>query len=47
MLSFIALTYNMLHAAVLFCRYVILPKDFERGYKANIKKSDSEFAFYQ
>lgn len=28
-------------------RYVILPKDFERGYKANIKKSDSEFAFYQ
>eukprot|EP00983_Pelagomonas_calceolata_P034118 1068616-Pelagomonas_calceolata.AAC.3 len=28
-------------------RYVILPKDFERGYKANIKKGDSEFAFYQ
>lgn len=29
------------------CRYVILPKDFERGYKANIKKGDAEFAFYQ
>eukprot|EP00955_Chlamydomonas_euryale_P076961 362824-Chlamydomonas_euryale.AAC.10 len=28
-------------------RYVILPKDFERGYKANVKKSDTEFAFYQ
>ena len=29
------------------CRYVILPKDFEKGYKANMKKSDTEFAFYQ
>ena len=28
-------------------RYVILPKDFEKGYKANVKKSDTEFAFYQ
>ncbi len=28
-------------------RYVVLPKDFEKGYKANVKKSDSEFAFYQ
>ncbi|KAG2451031.1 hypothetical protein HYH02_004300 [Chlamydomonas schloesseri] len=28
-------------------RYVILPKDFEKGYKANVKKGDSEFAFYQ
>jgi len=28
-------------------RYVILPKDFERGYKANVKKSGDEFAFYQ
>ena len=27
-------------------RYVILPKDFEKGYKANVKKSDTEFAFY-
>jgi len=27
-------------------RYVILPKDFEVGYKANTKQSDSEFAFY-
>ena len=27
-------------------RYVILPKDFEKGYKANVKKSDSDFAFY-
>lgn len=29
------------------CRYVILPKDFEKGYKANVKKGDTEFAFYQ
>lgn len=28
-------------------RYVILPKDFEKGYRANVKKGDSEFAFYQ
>jgi len=28
-------------------RYVILPKDFEKGYKANVKKNDAEFAFYQ
>lgn len=28
-------------------RYVILPKDFEKGYKANVKKGDTEFAFYQ
>jgi len=28
-------------------RYVILPKDFEKGYKAHVKKSDSEFEFYQ
>jgi 26S proteasome regulatory subunit T3 len=28
-------------------RYVILPKDFEKGYKANVKKSGDEFAFYQ
>ncbi|GIL93316.1 hypothetical protein Vretifemale_20719 [Volvox reticuliferus] len=28
-------------------RYVILPKDFEKGYKANVKKGDIEFAFYQ
>lgn len=29
------------------CSYVILPKDFEKGYKANVKKGDTEFAFYQ
>ena len=28
-------------------RYVILPKDFEKGYKANVKKNDTEFEFYQ
>jgi hypothetical protein len=28
-------------------RYVILPKDFEKGYRANVKKGDAEFAFYQ
>jgi hypothetical protein len=28
-------------------RYVILGKDIEKGYKANVKKSDTEFAFYQ
>jgi 26S proteasome regulatory subunit T3 len=31
----------------LICRYVILPKDFEKGYRANVKKGDAEFAFYQ
>eukprot|EP00798_Chlamydomonas_sp_ICE-L_P009121 gene9121-16243_t len=28
-------------------RYVILTKDFEKGYKTNVKKSDTEFDFYQ
>ncbi|DBA94058.1 hypothetical protein WJX77_006802 [Trebouxia sp. C0004] len=28
-------------------RYVILPKDFEKGYKANVKKSDADFDFYR
>jgi len=28
-------------------RYVVLPKDFEKGYKNNIKKSDQEFEFYK
>jgi len=28
-------------------RYVILPKDFEKGYKANIKKSNDDFEFYK
>mmetsp|Transcript_16354 Transcript_16354/g.31774 ORF Transcript_16354/g.31774 Transcript_16354/m.31774 type:complete len:406 (-) Transcript_16354:55-1272(-) len=27
-------------------RYVIMPKDFEEGYKAHTKKSDTEFQFY-
>merc|ERR1711985_171139 len=26
-------------------RYVILPKDLEKGYKSNVKKSDTDFAF--
>eukprot|EP00741_Cyanophora_paradoxa_P024450 tig00022075_g23607.t1 len=28
-------------------RYVILPKDFEKGYRANVKKNDQEFDFYK
>lgn len=28
-------------------RYVILPKDIDKGYKTNVKGSDTEFAFYQ
>jgi 26S proteasome regulatory subunit T3 len=28
-------------------RYVVLPKDFDKGYKANIKKSDHDFEFYK
>lgn len=27
-------------------RYVILPKDFEKGYKANVKKNSDDFEFY-
>ena len=28
-------------------RYVILPKDLEKGYQAHVKKSETEFAFYK
>jgi len=28
-------------------RYVILTKDLEKGYKANVKKSDTDFEFYK
>jgi|TARA_B100000524_G_scaffold348065_1_gene251486 26S proteasome regulatory subunit T3 len=28
-------------------RYVVLPKDFEAGYKTNTKKNDAEFEFYK
>jgi len=28
-------------------RYVIIPKDFEKGYKTNVKTRDDEFEFYQ
>jgi len=28
-------------------RYVILPKDFEKGYKNNVKSSNAEFDFYK
>ena len=28
-------------------RYVILPKDFEKGYRANVKKPDTDFDFYK
>merc|ERR1712232_392299 len=28
-------------------RYVVLPKDFEKGYKASTQKNDQEFEFYK
>ncbi len=28
-------------------RYVVLPKDFEKGYKANTQKKDKDFEFYK
>jgi len=28
-------------------RYVVLPKDFEKGYKASTQKNDEEFEFYR
>jgi len=27
-------------------RYIILPKDFEKGYKSQVKDSGDEFGFY-
>ncbi|KAL0411455.1 UNVERIFIED_CONTAM: 26S proteasome regulatory subunitB [Sesamum latifolium] len=26
---------------------VILPKDFEKGYRSNVKKHDTDFEFYK
>jgi len=28
-------------------RYVILPKDFEKGYKTHVKKNEENFHFYK
>ena len=28
-------------------RYVVLPKDFEAGYKSNTQKNDKDFEFYK
>lgn len=28
-------------------RYVILPKDFDKGYRSNVKKPDTDFEFYK
>ena len=28
-------------------RYVVLPKDFDKGYKANTQKNDKDFEFYR
>lgn len=28
-------------------RYVVLPADFEKGYKANVKKASDDFDFYK
>lgn len=33
--------------AVRHNRYVVLPQDLDQGYKKNIRKADTEFAFYQ
>ena len=33
--------------AVRHNRYVVMPKDFETGYKKNTKQADSEHFFYQ
>ena len=27
-------------------RYVVLPKDFDKGYKKNVRKADTEHEFY-
>ncbi len=28
-------------------RYVIMPKDFEKGYKSSVRKPGDDFAFYK
>ncbi len=28
-------------------RYVVLPKDFDKGYKKNVRKADTEHEFYR
>ena len=28
-------------------RYVVLAKDFEKGYKSNVTRSETEFEFYK
>jgi 26S proteasome regulatory subunit T3 len=28
-------------------RYVVMPKDFEKGYKSSTHKNDEEFEFYR
>jgi len=33
--------------AVRHNRYVVLPKDFEKGYKSSTQKNDQEFEFYR
>ena len=33
--------------AVRHNRYVVLPKDFEKGYKQTTKKNETEFEFYR
>lgn len=27
-------------------RYIVLPKDFEKGYRSSVKKDDTLFSFY-
>ena len=33
-------------AVLCACRYVVLPKDFDKGYKKNVRKADTEHEFY-
>jgi 26S proteasome regulatory subunit T3 len=28
-------------------RYIVIPKDFEKGYKNNTQKNEAEFEFYR
>ena len=42
------LIWQWAEVAVASCgRYVVLPKDFEKGYKANTQKNDKDFEFYK
>ncbi len=42
----VCLSLNITNNLLCF-RYIVLPKDFEKGYKNNIKKDETEHEFYQ